>query len=122
MQRKLDAIIESQLLVRVQISRTTRLFSLGKLAEGFGISDMTLHRYASPKFRELTNRLSQRYYYEHRDAEQLSIIECYRCGEAVDNHERCGACTILIHSGVTCGSQGCIDSLRRKKLRHYQIA
>lgn len=108
MQRKLDEVIEYQLLVRVDLSRATHIFSLGKLAEGFNISEMTLHRYASPTFRALSNRVALRRYYATKGTEQRSLIECHRCGVSTYKHKRCADCTIMIHGSEA--KQGYCDS------------
>jgi hypothetical protein len=116
MQKKLDDILEGQLLIRVHISRETALFSKRQLADGFDISIATLHRYTSPAYRELSRVIALKAHYEKREGRMAALKNCHRCGGAIENHQKCNDCKILMHDRFQSRCQSCFDSAHRAKV------
>lgn len=112
MRKKLDSEVENQLLARVFISRRIGVFTLKDIADGFGISERTVYRYADPEDRQLSRVAALSCYYATRDERMAATKHCHSCGESIATHHRCAACEILLHTPRAYCSQRCFDSPR----------
>lgn len=118
MQKKLESILEHQLAIRVTISREIRVFSKKQLAEGFGMSIATLHRYTSPAYRELSRETARKALMRYK-AEDRS--KCHTCKHEISEHMRCMDCSCLLHDAIQGRCQSCFDSSIRAKVRTHQF-
>lgn len=119
MERKLDEVLEDQLVIRVYISQTLKAFSLRDITDGWAISLSTLHRYSSPKYRELSRQHARKAYMAYKNEDRT---KCATCKESLFGHRRCGDCTILLHDQYErkfCNS--CIDFRYRQRMKIYGI-
>lgn len=88
---------------RVFISRKIKAFTFGQLAEEWKMTKVTISRYDSPKYREMTRLYSKR----KTDEEKLKDRKlCQICFLLLKDHARCGLCTRLAHDVIRCKSCG----------------
>ncbi len=78
---------------RANVSRITRQFTFQELAKEWGMSRQTLFRYISPEYRELSQRIALKNWYES----QIDRTRCFKCKNTLKGHSRCPYCTILVH-------------------------
>lgn len=92
---------------RVYLARSTHLFTLSDLARGFKMDSATIFRYTDPRYRTLSLQ------YARARTERIGRVgdSCQSCGDKLEEHLRCRACTILLHREEdTCGAAYCIAS------------
>lgn len=79
---------------RMYISRQIKIFKLNDLSKEWNISWMTMFRYSSEHFRELS-RAHARKNWEIEKERNKTL--CQICDDPLKGHERCPICTQLIH-------------------------
>lgn len=94
---KLHTDEQNALTVRTFIASTTEIITKSDIADGFGISRMTMYRYESPQLQE-KNRYDSRTSYQ---AAERNPLNCRICKKPLLHHDRCSICTILLHDTKT---------------------
>lgn len=82
------------LQARVSFSRSTRLVTLEELSKNWGMTTMTLYRYASPVYRRISRDQARAV---HLLGKKENRLICKICRDSLKGHKRCDICTILIH-------------------------
>lgn len=95
--RIVDEIVDPILKTRIEIIKSTHLFSRSELTKNWDMSLSTLYRYLSEDRRNESVEYSRRRY---RQEVRRDTSICIKCNENVKGHATCEDCGSLTHNGV----------------------